>query len=137
MFDFDGNASILLHRALMSSNTSGFFLWGMMLEPVVNASGKNSNPKFWLAKRQISLAILETSRPEMTRQMKLAVRFFLCSSVHSPRYNACCQNPSGPWSVAGQSGMMTHIRQQIRGDSDQPTGMLQDHACRSSAMHSA
>ena len=49
----------VLHLARVSSNTSGFFLWGMMLEPVVNESGNWMNPKFWLLKRQASIANFE------------------------------------------------------------------------------
>ncbi len=40
-----GRACKRLHLARMSSNMSGFFLWGMMLDPVVKASGSFTNPK--------------------------------------------------------------------------------------------
>ena len=43
----------------MISKTSGFFLWGMMLDPVVSSSGSEMKPKFWLMNRQASIA----SRP--------------------------------------------------------------------------
>ena len=44
----------------MISKTSGFFLWGMMLDPVVSSSGSDTNPKFWLMKRQRSIAMRPT-----------------------------------------------------------------------------
>ena len=40
----------------MISKTSGFFLWGMMLDPVVRLSGSDTKPKFWLMNRQMSIA---------------------------------------------------------------------------------
>src|SRR5687767_211549 len=45
-----------LHLALISSNTSGFFLCGMMLLPVVNSDGNEIKPKFWLIYKQASMA---------------------------------------------------------------------------------
>ena len=39
-------ASTMSHLPRMISQTSGFFLWGMMLEPVVSSSGKCMKPKF-------------------------------------------------------------------------------------------
>lgn len=41
----------------MISKTSGFFLWGMMLDPVVRLSGSDTKPKFWLMNRQTSIAM--------------------------------------------------------------------------------
>ena len=41
-----GNDCNLLHFALVNSNTSGFFLCGMMLEPVVQSAGNFTKPKF-------------------------------------------------------------------------------------------
>ena len=35
-----------LHLARVNSKTSGFFLWGIMLEPVVQSSGSFTKPKF-------------------------------------------------------------------------------------------
>ena len=35
-----------LQRPRISSKTSGFFLWGMILDPVVSSSGKEIKPKF-------------------------------------------------------------------------------------------
>ena len=43
-----GRACKALQRARTSSNTSGFFLCGMMLEPVVKAVGNSTNAKSWL-----------------------------------------------------------------------------------------
>ena len=45
-----------LQWALTSSNTSGFFFCGIMLEPVVKAYGNCTKPKFWLENRQQSVA---------------------------------------------------------------------------------
>ncbi len=38
------------------SNTSGFFLCGIIDEPVVSSSGKDTNPKFWHIHMQTSIA---------------------------------------------------------------------------------
>ena len=47
-------------RARISSNTSGFFLWGMMELPVVHSAGREMKPKFCELKRQASKASLAT-----------------------------------------------------------------------------
>ena len=41
-----GTACKRLHLPRIISKTSGFFLCGMMDEPVVNSSGKDTKPKF-------------------------------------------------------------------------------------------
>ena len=49
----------MLHFARVSSNTSGFFLWGMILDPVVHSSGSFTKPKFWQLNMQASKAIFD------------------------------------------------------------------------------
>ena len=55
-----GTACRRLQRPRMISKTSGFFLWGMIDEPVVSVSGSFTKPKFWLMKRQRSIAMRPT-----------------------------------------------------------------------------
>ena len=45
---------MILHLPLISSNTSGFFLWGIILEPVVISSGNDIKFNSWAMKKQMS-----------------------------------------------------------------------------------
>ena len=59
----------LLHFPRIISNTSGFFLCGIMLDPVVSSSGKEMNPKFWHIHIQISIE----RRPSVDAMAEIAI----------------------------------------------------------------
>ena len=71
-----GSDCSLLDLARISSNTSGFFLWGMMLEPVVHSLGRRTNEKFCELNRQASKAIF-ASVPAMVAMAKATLRSIL------------------------------------------------------------
>ena len=68
-----GSACNLLQWERISSHTSGFFLCGMMLEPVVSSSGKLMKPKFWFMNKQASIAILESVAAKLAGGVAVAI----------------------------------------------------------------
>src|SRR5690606_40789522 len=71
-----GTPWILLHLALISSKTSGFFLWGMMLLPVVSSLGNEIKSKFWFMYRQMSMASLERVAARLAMPKAVALSTF-------------------------------------------------------------
>ena len=82
-----------LHRARISSHTSGFFLCGMMLDPVQSDSGKEIKPKLGHIYIQQSAANLFNNRDDNVKDTSQSGSKPESGSVNNQNEPAAKQKP--------------------------------------------